>query len=480
MTAEKTQLNGFYLVLNGAQAGPYSEDELCSLRDSGRLTRETLVWKAGMSGWTRASQVAAFSAFFELPPPVPAEAAASEDDGEDDWFGEARHHAAPQKKAASAPAKGRSGTGAAADPFAALMAEEAEQSKAQPASKKKSAGAARTQEADDPFAALMAAESGNSAGASSAGEDVFASVSSADLSSPTFEVGEQTRFFMIEAGMTQRQRNPPWKIALFIALFVGLPVGIVFALSQITVEQTYFDTETGTTETVEVSALEEVSESFSGLREKLLGVEKTSDQKEQEKVQRLRKARKKRKPSASAKNPAVLKLEVPDGVAMAGGSELDAHGRMGGEGMASSASIDFGKAQTDAERALAIYRSGDKVLSSGPIARRNIGNSSPGLDGTPALSQEVMARVIANNQKAFQACTEQELRRNPGFKGGKIRLTLTIGSSGMVTQASIDREDIDRAVIGSCLKMSARRILFPSFEGEPFSLEVPLVLTSGF
>ena len=475
MAAEKTQLNGFYLVLDGAQAGPYSEDELRSLRDAGRLAPETLVWKAGMSGWTRAAQTAAFQGFFlDQPPPIPAHLAAgssdgaessgadgASDDGEDDWFGEA-HHSTAHKKAAK--------------PQVQPQAERSSASKSKKA--KKDGGAqAKAQPEDDPFAALMAAESQGAP--QPAPDDVFAAVSGSDPGAPAFEVGEATRFFMIEAGMTQRQRNPPWKIALFIALFVGLPVGIVFALSQITVEQTYFDTETGTTETVEVSALDEVSESFSGLREKLLGVEKTDDQKEQEKVQRLRKARKKRKPSAIAKGPAVPKLEVPDGVAVAGAGTLDAHGRMGGDGAAASASIDFGKAQSDAERALAIYRSDDKVLSSGPVARRDIG-AAPGLDGAPALSQEVMAKVIANNQKAFQACTEQELRRNPGFKGGKVHLTLTIGSSGMVTQASIDREEIDKAVIGNCLKMSARRILFPSFEGEPFSLEVPLVLTSGF
>ena len=39
---------------------------------SGQLTRDTLVWSAGMSGWTAAGQVPDFSSVFgAVPPPLP-------------------------------------------------------------------------------------------------------------------------------------------------------------------------------------------------------------------------------------------------------------------------------------------------------------------------------------------------------------------------------------------------------------------------
>jgi Putative virion core protein (lumpy skin disease virus) len=57
----------WYYAVNGQQQGPVDAAALSS-----RITRETLVWKQGMSGWTAAGEVPELSGLFAAaPPPLP-------------------------------------------------------------------------------------------------------------------------------------------------------------------------------------------------------------------------------------------------------------------------------------------------------------------------------------------------------------------------------------------------------------------------
>lgn len=53
-----------YLAIENAQAGPFNEEELVKLIQNDLLIPETLVWKAGMSTWAPASQVADVNKLF--------------------------------------------------------------------------------------------------------------------------------------------------------------------------------------------------------------------------------------------------------------------------------------------------------------------------------------------------------------------------------------------------------------------------------
>jgi membrane protease subunit (stomatin/prohibitin family) len=62
----------FFMALNGQQAGPFDMNALAEHARAGRLTRETLVWKQGMAGWTGAGQVPELASVFgAVPPPLP-------------------------------------------------------------------------------------------------------------------------------------------------------------------------------------------------------------------------------------------------------------------------------------------------------------------------------------------------------------------------------------------------------------------------
>ncbi|MEM1208128.1 MAG: SPFH domain-containing protein [Planctomycetota bacterium] len=60
---------GFHLAVNGQTLGPYNAQRLGDMMSSGEFTPESLVWQAGMPGWTPAGQVPALARLFPPPPP---------------------------------------------------------------------------------------------------------------------------------------------------------------------------------------------------------------------------------------------------------------------------------------------------------------------------------------------------------------------------------------------------------------------------
>lgn len=66
------QSGQFYVALAGQQAGPFDVSTLQQHVQSGQLTRETLVWRQGMTDWTPAEQVDDLKGLFgTVPPPLP-------------------------------------------------------------------------------------------------------------------------------------------------------------------------------------------------------------------------------------------------------------------------------------------------------------------------------------------------------------------------------------------------------------------------
>ena len=62
----------YHVALNGQQQGPFGQAELQRMAAAGQLTRDTLVWTAGMASWTKAGEVTGLGAVFgSLPPPLP-------------------------------------------------------------------------------------------------------------------------------------------------------------------------------------------------------------------------------------------------------------------------------------------------------------------------------------------------------------------------------------------------------------------------
>jgi membrane protease subunit (stomatin/prohibitin family) len=62
----------YYLAANNQQSGPFDMAVLQEMARTGKLTRETLVWKQGMAQWTAAGGVGELTSLFAVvPPPLP-------------------------------------------------------------------------------------------------------------------------------------------------------------------------------------------------------------------------------------------------------------------------------------------------------------------------------------------------------------------------------------------------------------------------
>ncbi|MFP4381841.1 MAG: SPFH domain-containing protein [Candidatus Sumerlaeia bacterium] len=62
----------YYCAINGQQAGPFDAQALQQKVQSQEVTRDTLVWKEGMAGWTKAGEVDDLKPMFgSVPPPIP-------------------------------------------------------------------------------------------------------------------------------------------------------------------------------------------------------------------------------------------------------------------------------------------------------------------------------------------------------------------------------------------------------------------------
>jgi membrane protease subunit (stomatin/prohibitin family) len=62
----------YFVAVNNQQQGPFDASVLRQMADQGTLTRDTLVWKSGMSNWERAGEVSEIKALLgTVPPPLP-------------------------------------------------------------------------------------------------------------------------------------------------------------------------------------------------------------------------------------------------------------------------------------------------------------------------------------------------------------------------------------------------------------------------
>lgn len=61
----------WHVTANGQSMGPFSTEQLAQAIQQGQINATTLVWSAGMAGWTSAAQVPQLAGFFGPPPPPP-------------------------------------------------------------------------------------------------------------------------------------------------------------------------------------------------------------------------------------------------------------------------------------------------------------------------------------------------------------------------------------------------------------------------
>lgn len=233
------------------------------------------------------------------------------------------------------------------------------------------------------------------------------------------------------------RRNPAWKVALAVVLVLAVPVAGLYALSSLRViplEVPRVDPATGASVKEPVFSARGVR----GLKDLLLGNAASPAPPPREV-----------RPPPPKPTPAPAPVQQP-----------------------------APKPTPPASPELKALYGDTRKADVGPTGRPTLGGApAPAAPGA-GPSAQALAKVVSQSGPAFQACIEQQLKRTPNFRGGKVNLVATVGASGTVKQARLDSKEIDGSDLGSCLKSRARRLVFPAFEGEDVEVEIPLVLTA--
>lgn len=439
----------WFAMLGGKQQGPFGIAELQKRVTAGEVTLRTYLWKAGMGDWKRASDVPEVSPIFagvampaqqtsSKPPPPPRAATGT------------RTPAVQRDVALSneVPAPGltnrpsaQSGAGAVVTKQQAPLndlfgdvsglndlpkdlkgarAEPSFGSEAEVSQSALQSAAAEQDPVADPFAALTANDG-------------------KEAPPP----GEATRFFIAQAGVNKR--NPPWKIALAVLGFVGGPILLIYILN--TFEIVKLPTVTRTDENGE-----EVQESFfsaggvGGLKDLLTGdAKKRKAQAEKERLEKEALARAKALAANTPKKDP--KSDEPEVVTP--------------------------KPQ---DPNLAAFYENDDKRQIGPKKRKDEDAANPGgAVNTSGLSQEAVAKVVADKNKAFQLCIDNALRRTPNLAVGKLDVVLTVGPSGAVKSASLNPKKHEMTDWGQCMMSTGKRIVFPASDAET-QIELPFTV----
>jgi predicted Zn finger-like uncharacterized protein len=471
----------WYAMIAGKQQGPFDIATLQRRVTAGEVTLRTYLWKPGMGDWKRASDVPEVSPVFAgvsvgatATGPTQASAEAQRPVSRTNNPSVKRDVAvanevpvdgevlAPRKKATTVVYGSDESKAAAAQARAAFENQPA----AAPAATNgaplndlfNDLGTGTTNQALEPVKSSPTPEPTPGDGGGDGSVAAEASTSGtidpfAQLAGPVKEgeappPGEATKFFIAKAGVNKR--NPPWKIALFVFGGVGIPVAIGWVLTTFNVVQ--LPTVTRTTDDGQ-----EVQESFfspggfGGLKDALTGdARRKKDDAERQKKQReamLARAAAQRNNGGSAGTGTT-------GTEPTGEDPVPPPTRPQNPDLA------------------ALYGDDTRTIK-GPKVRKDDGDPSPGSQvNTSGLSQDAAMKIVADKSKAFQTCVETALHRNPSLAVGNITIVLNVGRSGAVTGAEVLPDKHRDADWAKCMVSSAKRIVFPSSDGDT-QLEVP-------
>jgi len=116
-----------------------------------------------------------------------------------------------------------------------------------------------------------------------------------------------------------------------------------------------------------------------------------------------------------------------------------------------------------------------------PPAEAKVPEKPPEKPAAPStgLTADQVRKKLDENKAALQGCIDEALRRDPNLRVGKIHIATTIAPNGQVTSARIDKSTVEQSALGACLRRATRKIAFPTFIGDAFDVDIPIVVTAG-
>ncbi len=455
----------WFAMIGGAQQGPFDLATLKSKVDGGEVTLRTYLWKPGMADWKRASDVPEVSPVFAgvsvgatatgptQPASVPKnDVAVATEVPAPEVTDRVPRDPAPARTS-GAPSKGNGHAPAASEPDPSLsVTQPPDEPQAQAL---RQAAVKPNPQLNDLFADFHG-DGGSTAEAPAPSEssteqpakpapraDPFAQLSQDDGVEPP-PPGEATKFFIAQAGVNKR--NPPWKIALFVASLIALPAAVLYLLST-------FKVIPPVTRTTEDGRVEQVSwfsgEGVAGLKDMLTGEAK----RKQEEAERTRQAALEAKRKAAE---AAAKAQAAAGAPPEAPTTPDK-----GAAPTPTSPADNAKAMAEWEKQMMAENTGG-IGAKTPKVRLEDRQAQAALNTGGGLSAEVISKTVAQKMGGFEACITNALRRNPNLAVGNIELVLDVGTSGTVKSATVDPKKHEGADWAQCMVAAGKRIVFPA------------------
>lgn len=427
-------VDGWHAVIARTQHGPMSRSRLETEVAAGRITERTYVWHEDLDGWQPAADVPALASIFQAPVPAPSSPRAPAD-----FLSEAS--AAPEPTTDDALfAKDELG-GLFDDLGGEAPAPETPEAPAPqrpPTGETPLGGPAAS---PDPFADALGSPASSDPFAAALGD------SADDPSDPDAPPRETTQMFIMASGV--KKQKSPVRIAAFVLAFVGVFAGLGYLVSVAAGVDLSNIVPVGS-DRREAQAWES-SGGDEAFRDRMLGRDKAK---------------------AASEGEAQPRARRTAGGTAAPSGETEEERRVRERREAELEAVD--RSQVDM---LADLYGGDRGAVA--VRARRTGGDRGSEGRSVDFDAENLQRRLAENQPAFESCVQQELRRNPRFRGGRVEMTLTVVPSGVVTGARIADPAIDRGEVGRCITRAARRMMLQSFPGEdPIEVVVPLVLSA--
>ncbi|WP_375767207.1 zinc-ribbon domain-containing protein [Archangium gephyra] len=446
----------WFVMVKSKQEGPLDEGALSELVASGAVTARSYFWQQGMPDWKRGQDIPELAGFFApaeppAPPPPPMRTAPPPLMTPEPETGPAEQSATSWQPDPPAPSQTTWQTEPQRRPAARQAAtpwEPEQDAAAIPTGSDPASDDINGAPLGELFSDLDLPQSeqqdadgmGDMLAGSSQQEDPLAALGKEPEKQRA--PAENTQYFVKKAGM--HRRNPPWKIALFVVLLLGLPVGVLYALTELQVVPLRVTRVDAKGQVVQEPVSVFSPEGIGELRDLMLGRTKPPPPAPAP----APKAEAKPRPTEEAAKPETPPQEQPAAQPPAGEEQ---------------------------QAVAALYAEGEKK-DVGPEVREDTEVAATDSAAQSGPPPEVLDRVVQRSQNAFKSCIDQALRKNPKLRDGKLLLTATVGSSGTVKKVSFDREDISSSPMGRCIKRGALRMVFPAFEGDDVEVEIPLVL----
>ncbi|NTX59227.1 zinc-ribbon domain-containing protein [Myxococcus sp. CA051A] len=452
----------WFVMVRNKQEGPLDEGALRELVATGTISGRSFFWQQGMADWKRGADVPELAGLFTPPPepeplppppppvaePPPARASKSTparrepEPEQQPYFPEPEPQYPQEPEPEQQPEPQRAWV-PEEDPDTTYFGEPDPRGQSQASARRGAAPAASAAPLNELFSDLDLPERGDQDDVPQ--EDPLASLGGGDEEER--RPREDTRHFAKKAGVTRR--NSGWKYAVFALLLIIVPVGAAYVLSEslgvMPLRVTTVDAEGNR---VEQSVF--TGAGMGALRDKLLGKTPPPAPPPATKVT----------PESPPAAPAAVQPTEPKAAEPTAGTE--------------GAAV----AAPSKEQVAAVYNDTEKK-DVAPEVREDADVAAADTEEVGGPSDEEVERIVEQTQVAFRDCVDQELRRNPSFKGGKVTLTATVGTSGAVKAATFSRKDLNGSsnTVGTCIRDRAKRMVFSSFSGEDVDLEIPLVLS---